>query len=316
VLIMGRMDEQVKISGVRIELQEVEQVLQAHDLIKQAACVVHQGAIVAYVVQTEIKYATDELLEHCKARLAPAAVPKLIVPLHEMPVTANGKVDKPALSKEVVVDADDEEQLDKCARTTCLLAHGWLLGAAVFDYEGKQRFFVAGDNSDIGYMEPKHLSELRSYLHLKGISRIDELTQIVEIPPMLPYVEMGEMYEKKATKEFWRAFCRSRELGAYDTMFNMEGANEYGTICIIEVIQLGFYEVRRVPVKKVPPEFYEACKRWRKMIDDHEATVEEAKLKYPNQPKLWPRSIHDEPQGTGYDGLIYDRKKIPDEKPW
>ncbi|WP_370962896.1 non-ribosomal peptide synthase/polyketide synthase [Amycolatopsis sp. cg9] len=90
----GRADDQVKIRGFRVEPGEVQAVLAAHSGVTQAAVVVRDGLLVAYVVGTADPTAVSEF---AAARLPEYLVPSVIVPLAELPRTANGKLDRAAL---------------------------------------------------------------------------------------------------------------------------------------------------------------------------------------------------------------------------
>jgi amino acid adenylation domain-containing protein len=99
---LGRNDGQVKIRGVRVELGEVEAALAGHPAVLQAAVLARPGrdgrlALVAYVVPADATADVREIREDLRDRLVRAAVPTIIIPLAELPVLANGKVDRSAL---------------------------------------------------------------------------------------------------------------------------------------------------------------------------------------------------------------------------
>jgi len=100
---LGRNDDQVKIRGHRIELGEIQTHLTDHDAVQKAHVAVHEDAtagkrLVAYVepkAGKELK--SSELASHLAARLPEYMVPASINFVAEMPVNANGKVDRSAL---------------------------------------------------------------------------------------------------------------------------------------------------------------------------------------------------------------------------
>ncbi|HEV7587200.1 MAG TPA: amino acid adenylation domain-containing protein, partial [Longimicrobium sp.] len=99
---MGRMDEQVKVRGFRVEPGEVAALLSSVDGVRDAAVVVRgegpfAGRLVAYVVLAPAAPSTDSLLEHLKTRLPEYMVPSAMVTMDELPLNPNGKVDRAAL---------------------------------------------------------------------------------------------------------------------------------------------------------------------------------------------------------------------------
>jgi amino acid adenylation domain-containing protein len=100
---LGRLDDQVKISGVRVEPAEAEAVLRGHPGIADAVVIAHRiGAgglgLVAFVIREgEGSPGDDELRRVAAERLPEAAVPVHYVDLEAMPLLTSGKVDRKAL---------------------------------------------------------------------------------------------------------------------------------------------------------------------------------------------------------------------------
>ncbi len=99
---LGRIDEQVKIRGYRIELGEIEAWLGRAPGIAAVSVSVRdlgaERALVAYVVPTADAQPSEcELREYLAAHLPGYMIPALFVALRELPLTANGKIDKEAL---------------------------------------------------------------------------------------------------------------------------------------------------------------------------------------------------------------------------
>src|SRR6185436_17236170 len=97
---LGRIDHQVKLRGVRIELGEVESALLRHPGIREAAVVVHEDRgvrrLVGYVAPDGAATA-DELRRFLLERLPEAMVPARFVMLGTLPLSPNGKLDRKAL---------------------------------------------------------------------------------------------------------------------------------------------------------------------------------------------------------------------------
>ncbi|HLI11475.1 MAG TPA: amino acid adenylation domain-containing protein [Alphaproteobacteria bacterium] len=95
---LGRIDNQVKVLGNRVELEEVEAHLQAVSRTELAAAVAwpvsHGSAdgIVAFVAGAALEPA--QIREALKKRLPPYMVPSAVHAIATMPMTASGKVDR------------------------------------------------------------------------------------------------------------------------------------------------------------------------------------------------------------------------------
>ncbi|MEO0012600.1 MAG: hypothetical protein RLZZ535_989 [Cyanobacteriota bacterium] len=98
---LGRIDNQVKVRGFRIEVGEVEAVLVSQSQVKEAVVVAREENkgnkyLAAYVV-TKSPINTRELKEFLKQKLPEYMVPSAFVLLEALPLTPNGKIDRRAL---------------------------------------------------------------------------------------------------------------------------------------------------------------------------------------------------------------------------
>ncbi len=106
---LGRSDDQLKIRGQRIELGEIDRVMQALPDVKQAvthACVINLAAatggdarqLVGYLVsQSGLPLDTSALQAQLRETLPPHMVPVVLLQLPQLPLSANGKLDRKAL---------------------------------------------------------------------------------------------------------------------------------------------------------------------------------------------------------------------------
>ncbi|KAF0708072.1 Aste57867_6457 [Aphanomyces stellatus] len=94
--IRGRRDNQVKLRGYRIELDEVAGAIMQHPEVNTAAVIVKDKThLVAYF--TPVNVSTEDLQEFVASRLPVYMVPTVWVGLNVMPQNSNGKIDKKAL---------------------------------------------------------------------------------------------------------------------------------------------------------------------------------------------------------------------------
>ncbi|MBB2933785.1 mycobactin phenyloxazoline synthetase [Amycolatopsis bartoniae] len=101
---LGRRDHQVKVRGVRIELGEVEAALAEHPAVRRGVAGVAGNQLVAAVAGA---VTPEEVREFARGLLPPHMVPARVVVLDELPLTANGKVDRRTVATHWATGADD-----------------------------------------------------------------------------------------------------------------------------------------------------------------------------------------------------------------
>jgi len=94
---LGRTDRCVKLRGVRVELGEVEAVLAAHPDVREAAAVLLDERLVAFVSPAGDGFERAALDAWARERLPRAAVPGRIVSVPALPRNERGKLDRAAL---------------------------------------------------------------------------------------------------------------------------------------------------------------------------------------------------------------------------
>ena len=100
---LGRIDEQVKVRGYRIEPGEIEAALCEHEAVREALVVARatgpgEHRLVAYVVEEEgRRVVVGGLRAALKERLPDYMIPSAFVVLEALPLTPNGKLDRRSL---------------------------------------------------------------------------------------------------------------------------------------------------------------------------------------------------------------------------
>lgn len=103
---IGRKDTQIKYKGYRIELSEIEEVLNNIKYIEKAVVSTNKAndgkirRIVAYIkIKTSLKIGLKDIKEQIKNVLPEYMIPTIKI-VNEMPLTSNGKIDVKKLSEE------------------------------------------------------------------------------------------------------------------------------------------------------------------------------------------------------------------------
>ncbi len=97
---MGRMDNQVKLRGLRVELDEIENVMNQYPTVKSSVVLVKEKDSIQFLCGyfvAESQIDRQKLTCFMQKYLTPYMVPSVLMQLPELPLTNNGKVNKRAL---------------------------------------------------------------------------------------------------------------------------------------------------------------------------------------------------------------------------
>ncbi|HZM75593.1 MAG TPA: condensation domain-containing protein [Candidatus Limnocylindrales bacterium] len=139
---LGRLDQQVKIRGIRVEPGEVEVALLTMDGVRQAVVTAFDDALVAYVVGD---VSPAEVRTFAASLLPPFLVPSSVVVLDRLPLTRNGKLDVRALPSPVV--RPSEEFVPPQTDAEVLVASVWSQVLGVETIGAFDNFFDLGGHS-------------------------------------------------------------------------------------------------------------------------------------------------------------------------
>jgi amino acid adenylation domain-containing protein len=151
---LGRVDHQVKVRGFRIELGEIEAVIKGHEKVRESVVVAREDKaggkrLVAYVAPEKgEEIGWGELRRYLSERLPEYMIPSAYVRMEEMPLTANGKVDRRALPPGDGINVDHSDSF--VAPRNDLekrLAHIWESVLGVQPIGVRDNFFEVGGHS-------------------------------------------------------------------------------------------------------------------------------------------------------------------------
>lgn len=149
----GRVDQQVKFRGYRIELEEIEAVVRRQDGVQDAAVLLREDTpgrprLVAYVILGGAGATEEELKSALADRLPAYMVPSVTVFLDALPLTPHGKVDRHALP---IPEKRGAESLDESVQPSsdleCKLADIWSEVLEVESVSLQDNFFDLGGHS-------------------------------------------------------------------------------------------------------------------------------------------------------------------------
>ncbi len=218
---LGRLDEQVKVRGFRIEPGEVEAALATHPQLRESVVVAREDAtgdrrLVAYVVAEQAAAVeAAELRAHLASRLPEYMVPSVFVALESLPLTPNGKLDRRALPAPEL-GSGAERYVAPRAPTEEVLAEIWAETLRLERVGVTESFFELGGHSLLatrvisrvrrvfGVEVPlRALFEGPTVAELAG--RVEEVRRAGEpaLPPVVPTGRTGPLPLSFAQERLW-----------------------------------------------------------------------------------------------------------------
>ncbi|MEM6252543.1 MAG: amino acid adenylation domain-containing protein [Cyanobacteria bacterium P01_D01_bin.156] len=195
---LGRLDNQIKLRGFRIETGDIEAVLSSHEQINQAVVSLREQQLVAYVISNEKGHLQTDILVDDLRRLASRQLPVYMLPtayavLESFPLTPNGKVDRKALpAPEVTIRNKTQPRTPR----EQLIAGIWANVLSIQEVALEDNFFELGGHS---LLATRVIAQVRQVLDvevplrslfeqptLADFIRALETNQEQSLPPILP----------------------------------------------------------------------------------------------------------------------------------
>ncbi len=195
---LGRIDNQIKIRGFRVELSEIEQAIAQHSSVQTVVVVVREidqdRQLVAYIVSRAAAAPSErELRSLLKKRLPAYMIPAAFVVLDALPLTANGKVDQKVLPPPALHRADFSATTAPKTSLEAALVEIWvqLLGQQVGIHDN---FFELGGHS---LLATQFVSRVRDRLHIEL-----PLRSIFETPTIAELAQQINTFQATFQPEF------------------------------------------------------------------------------------------------------------------
>ncbi|PTX63162.1 non-ribosomal peptide synthase protein (TIGR01720 family)/amino acid adenylation domain-containing protein, partial [Kordia periserrulae] len=147
---LGRADSQIKLRGYRIEIGEIESILEKIPELYQSAVQLqdiygNQHLVCYYVLQKDVTIEEESIQEKLRAYLPAYMIPRFYKQLEEFPVTSNGKLDRKKLPQ-ITIETVDSIVLPETAEEEKMLAI-WTSLLGVASISVTESFFVLGGDS-------------------------------------------------------------------------------------------------------------------------------------------------------------------------
>ena len=198
---LGRMDNQIKLRGFRIEPGDIEAVLEQHAQIAQAVVIVREQQLAAYLVPNDNKTITpsDQLIYDLRQWLS-QQLPAYMVPtayglLASLPLTPNGKIDRKALP---APDSMGQGKTHPSTPREQLIAGIWAKVLDINEIFLEDHFFDLGGHS---LLATRVIAQLRQVLNVEmplrslfGHPILADFIQVLETAqtPTLPPIARSE----------------------------------------------------------------------------------------------------------------------------
>lgn len=195
----GRIDDQIKINGYRIEPGEIQTILQESNLVNDCAVLVKKTAasmsLSAYVV-SQNGFEKEKIQQYLKDKLPEYMVPSEIIELEEIPLTNNGKIDRSVLLSIESILANEKEHIAPRNKVEKDLAEIWKVLLKVEEIGVYDNFFELGGDSIVSIQLVSRAKRAGYRLKPKDIFQnqtIDLLAKAISKKTEKPLVEQSQL---------------------------------------------------------------------------------------------------------------------------
>lgn len=184
---IGRVDNQIKIRGFRVEIDEIEIVINRLPEIMEAIAVVNistkkERLVCFYKSKNEIRY--DDFVYKIKGTLPEYMIPSAFIKLDEIPLTTSGKVDRKNLAiREFAVSSEPKSIIKPETEKEKILFDIWKIVLGIENFGVTDNFFELGGDSIIGIQiisEGRKEGLLIKPIHLFQYQTIKDLAVVAE----------------------------------------------------------------------------------------------------------------------------------------
>ena len=199
---LGRIDQQLKVRGFRVEPGEIEATLSEHPAVRESVVVAHEETtgdkrLVAYVVAREGEsFSAEDLRGHLQQRLPEYMLPAVIVELRQLPLTLNGKIDRGVLPPLDGV-AVRPKKIFEAPRTNTeqVLAAIWSEVLGIRSVGVNDNFFELGGDSILSIQIVARAKEAGIYLTPKQLFQHQTIAALAPLTSTQPEAKQSKSEE-------------------------------------------------------------------------------------------------------------------------
>ncbi len=204
IAFLGRIDNQIKVRGFRIEPGEIEAVLLQHPVVRETVVLAVEHAsgykeLVAYVVTSDAMVAPDsaqnsvELRSFLKAQLPEYMVPSTFVFLAELPRTQSGKLDRRALpAPQQARSVQKQHSVAPRTPNEALLAQIWAEVLGVAQVGIHDNFFMLGGESILSIQIIARANQAGLRLTPRQIFQYQTIAELAAVADTQPVVQIDQ----------------------------------------------------------------------------------------------------------------------------
>ena len=237
--ILGRIDDQVKLNGIRVELGEIEHLLASHPDIAQAVALLDgepggRRSLWAFVrpLPGRAAPAEDQWREFLAGRLPAYMIPSAVIAVDDIPVSNSGKVDKAALKRLLAGRAARSDESELQGSMEAEIARLWseLLGHNSIHRD--DNFFSLGGHSLLAIAvahrleqtlgRPMPARELFAEPTLRGFAR-----RISQLAELAPGEEVSSDRATEGQREFWVAERAGLDTRSFNIPLTLTARNKF-----------------------------------------------------------------------------------------
>ncbi|UII76109.1 amino acid adenylation domain-containing protein [Flagellimonas sp. HMM57] len=215
---LGRKDQQVKIRGHRIELEEIEEALGTIAEIHNAVVAVKNNTLIAHVVlnRNEVaqQYNYNDWEKELAERLPDYMVPRQFNILSEFPTTLNGKIDRNTLSINFRPQEKNTHTISITTKNEEIVADVWKECLKLSSVNRNDNFFELGGHSMVAI-------KVMTLLEKKTDKRLP-LSSLLQYPTIK---QLASLLDKENPSSNWKSLVPMKPEGHKPPLFIVHGAN-------------------------------------------------------------------------------------------